>query len=112
MLRELKPLLHLDTIDVEGRTLGERLEERLDIDVHHFAFPYGRAGDCGPRDFALAGKAGYRSASTTRKGLLRAGADPLHLPRNTLNGRHQQMHHAELHLTGMSGLAARVLNRV
>jgi dihydroxy-acid dehydratase len=30
VLRELKPLLHLDTIDVEGRTLGERLEERLD----------------------------------------------------------------------------------
>jgi dihydroxy-acid dehydratase len=27
LLRELKPLLHLDTIDVEGRTLGERLEE-------------------------------------------------------------------------------------
>ncbi len=27
LLRELKPLLHLDTIDVEGRTLAERLEE-------------------------------------------------------------------------------------
>src|SRR5471032_2250468 len=30
VLRELKPLLHLDTLDVEGRTLGERLEEKLD----------------------------------------------------------------------------------
>jgi dihydroxy-acid dehydratase len=30
LLRELKPLLHLDTIDVEGRTLGERLAEPLD----------------------------------------------------------------------------------
>ncbi len=30
LLRELKPLLHLDTIDVEGRTLRERLEEPLD----------------------------------------------------------------------------------
>lgn len=89
-----------------------RLEERLDIKVHQFAFPYGRAGDCGPRDFELAGKAGYRSASTTRKGLLTANAHALHLPRNTLNGRHQQMHHAELHLTGISGLAASVLNRV
>ena len=29
VLRELKPLLHLDTIDVEGRTLGARLEEKL-----------------------------------------------------------------------------------
>ena len=30
VLRELKPLLHLDTLDVEGRSLGERLEEKLD----------------------------------------------------------------------------------
>lgn len=27
VLREIRPLLHLDTIDVTGRTLGERLEE-------------------------------------------------------------------------------------
>lgn len=30
VLRELRPLLHLDTIDVEGRTLRERLDEPLD----------------------------------------------------------------------------------
>jgi dihydroxy-acid dehydratase len=30
VLRELKPLLHLDTIDVTGRTLAERLEDKLD----------------------------------------------------------------------------------
>lgn len=30
LLRELKPLLHLETIDVEGRSLGERLEEPID----------------------------------------------------------------------------------
>jgi dihydroxy-acid dehydratase len=29
VLRELKPLLHLDTIDVEGRTLAQRLAEPL-----------------------------------------------------------------------------------
>jgi dihydroxy-acid dehydratase len=28
LLRELKPLLHLDTIDIEGRTLAERLNEK------------------------------------------------------------------------------------
>ncbi|MCP1866526.1 dihydroxy-acid dehydratase, partial [Bradyrhizobium japonicum] len=27
LLRELRPLLHLDTIDIEGRTLAERLDE-------------------------------------------------------------------------------------
>jgi dihydroxy-acid dehydratase len=30
VLRELKPLLNLDTIDVEGRTLAQRLEDPLD----------------------------------------------------------------------------------
>lgn len=30
VLRELRPLLHLDTIDVTGRTLGERLAEPLE----------------------------------------------------------------------------------
>ena len=29
LFRELKPLLHLDTVDVEGRTLAERLDEPL-----------------------------------------------------------------------------------
>jgi len=30
LLRELKPLLHLDTIDVTGRTLGDRLDEPIE----------------------------------------------------------------------------------
>jgi len=30
VLRELRPLLHLDTVDVEGRTLAERLDEPLE----------------------------------------------------------------------------------
>lgn len=40
LLRELKPLLHLDTIDVEGRTLGERLEEPLDWVDRAFIRPF------------------------------------------------------------------------
>src|SRR5688572_8736062 len=48
VLRELRPLLHLDTIDVEGRTLGERLEEKLDwVDrkvVREFANPVSKVG--------------------------------------------------------------------
>ena len=48
LLRELKPLLHLDTIDVTGRTLGERLEEPLDwVDrkvIRSFAEPVSKVG--------------------------------------------------------------------
>ncbi len=89
-----------------------RLNERLGIDVQHFAFPYGRAGDCGPRDFALARQAGFLSAATTRKGLLRRGQDRFRLPRNTINGSHRNLAAMEMHLTGLTGTAARIVGRV
>jgi dihydroxy-acid dehydratase len=48
LLRELKPLLHLDTVDVTGRTLAERLEEPLDwVDrkvIRSFADPVSKVG--------------------------------------------------------------------
>ena len=48
LLRELKPLLHLDTIDVEGRTLRERLDEpdnRVDrMVIRSFAEPVSPVG--------------------------------------------------------------------
>ena len=48
VLRELKPLLHLDTLSVDGRTLGERLEdEPCWVDrriVHEFAKPVSKSG--------------------------------------------------------------------
>ncbi|WP_409363462.1 polysaccharide deacetylase family protein [Bradyrhizobium liaoningense] len=89
-----------------------RLNERLGIRVEHFAFPYGRAVDCGPRDFELAQRAGFRSAATTRKGLVRRGRDAFSLPRNTINGGHRSLAAMEMHLMGFTGTAARVLGRV
>jgi dihydroxy-acid dehydratase len=48
VLRELKPLLHLDTLCVDGRTLGERLEGEAEwVDrriVHEFAKPVSKNG--------------------------------------------------------------------
>ncbi|WP_407518540.1 dihydroxy-acid dehydratase [Methylobacterium oryzisoli] len=41
LLRELRPLLHLDTIDVEGRTLAERLDEPLDWVDRSVIRPFG-----------------------------------------------------------------------
>lgn len=89
-----------------------RLNERLGINVQHFAFPYGRSGDCGPRDFALARKAGFLSAATTRKGLVRGGQDRFSLPRNTINGGHRSLGAMEMHLMGLTGTAARIAGRV
>jgi dihydroxy-acid dehydratase len=48
VLRELRPLLHLDTVDVEGRTLAQRLDEPLDwVDrtvIRPFADPVSPVG--------------------------------------------------------------------
>ena len=96
--------------EIEGSRL--RLNERLGINVQHFAVPYGRSGDCGPRDFALARKAGFLSAATTRKGLVRGGQDRFSLPRNTINGGHRNLAAMEMHLTGVTGTAARIAGRV
>ena len=89
-----------------------RLRSRLGIECRHFAFPYGRSADCGRRDFDLAREAGFASASTTRKGLVQPGQDIFSLPRNTLNGAYQSTAYANLLLSGLAGLAAKVLGRV
>jgi dihydroxy-acid dehydratase len=48
ILRELKPLLHLDCVGVDGQTLGERLSEPLDwVDrkvIHSFSEPVSPVG--------------------------------------------------------------------
>ncbi len=89
-----------------------RLEEVLGIAVRHFAFPYGRSGDCGKRDFDLTREAGYASAATTTKGRMRKGISAWELPRITINGNHRSLLAMRLHLTGATALAARVLRRV
>ncbi|MGR6466424.1 polysaccharide deacetylase family protein [Rhizobium sp. PAMB 3182] len=86
-----------------------RLQERLSVPVDHFAFPYGRAKDCGPRDFDIARVAGYKSVATTTKGVVRRGPSAYAFPRNTLNGGHRKLVLAELHMSGATGLAARML---
>jgi peptidoglycan/xylan/chitin deacetylase (PgdA/CDA1 family) len=96
--------------ELEGSRI--RLNERLGLDVRHFAFPYGRSGDCASRDFALARQAGFASAATTRKGLVRHGQDPFSLPRNTINGSHRSLAAMEMHLTGLTGAVARIAGRV
>jgi len=89
-----------------------RLNDRLNVNVQHFAFPYGRSADCGPRDFAIARRAGFLSAATTRKGLVRGGQDRFSLPRNTINGGHRSLGAMEMHLMGLTGAAARIAGRV
>ena len=103
----------LDPADAMRELAGSRtrLQEKLGIDIRHFAFPYGQSADCGPRDFGLARQAGFASAATTVKAIARPGADPFALPRHVINGSHRHLAFAEMHLSGLSAAADSVLGR-
>lgn len=79
-----------------------RIEQVLGQRPAHFSFPYGDEGSAGPRDFALAREAGFKTAVTTRKGML----FPAHrrhltaLPRVSLNGEYQSLTYTALYLSG------------
>jgi peptidoglycan/xylan/chitin deacetylase (PgdA/CDA1 family) len=79
-----------------------RLRAELGVEAAHFCFPYGGRGAAGGREFALAEKAGFASAVTTRPGML----FPEHrqrlaaLPRLSVNGRHQSVAALDILLSG------------
>jgi len=68
----------------------------------HFAYPYGDRASAGPRDFAIASELGFKSAVTTRKGMLTSQhRDHLFaLPRVALNGNLQALHYVDVLLSG------------
>jgi peptidoglycan/xylan/chitin deacetylase (PgdA/CDA1 family) len=70
-----------------------RIEEALQRPVLHLAYPYGDRLAAGPREFALARLAGFKTAVTTRPGMIfRENADHLTaLPRVSLNGNYQDV---------------------
>jgi peptidoglycan/xylan/chitin deacetylase (PgdA/CDA1 family) len=72
----------------EGRA---RIEAMLQRSVVHLAYPYGDRPAAGIREFRLARAAGYKTAVTTRPGMIfPESADHLTaLPRVSLNGNYQ-----------------------
>lgn len=81
---------------------ADRIEQELGRRPIHFSFPYGDAGSAGPRDFALARQAGFKTAVTTRKGML-FGTHRRYLsalPRVSLNGEYQSLTYTALYLSG------------
>jgi len=81
----------------------ERLESRLGRPVRHFAYPFGKAGAAGAREFRLAADCGFRTATTTREGNLfpAHGQHPMALPRIEITGRHQDLRLLDLRLSGV-----------
>jgi len=98
-------LARLDAEEARKEAVSSR--ERIAAEIGRtpisFAYPYGDARSCGPRDFALIADAGFTVAVTTRKGLL----GPCHaatltaLPRLSLNGSYQKLRLVETLLSGV-----------
>ena len=69
----------------------QRIESALQCPVVHLAYPYGDRIAAGPREFALAQAAGFKTAVTTRPGMIfpENARHLTALPRVSLNGNYQ-----------------------
>lgn len=80
-----------------------RHEAELGARPRHFSYPYGDHASADERDFRLISDMGFRTATTTRKGLIQ----PRHrdrmcaLPRLSLNGEFQDVRMVETLLSGL-----------
>jgi hypothetical protein len=68
-------------LDWELRESKRIVEERLQSEVKHFAFPFGKSDECGDAAVARLKQLGYRSASTTTEGINDSWTDPFQLRR-------------------------------
>lgn len=99
-----------ETVRREMTVSRERIEAELGRKIEHFAYPVGDPTSAGPREFTLARELGFKTAVTTRPGLL----FPEHrehltaLPRVSLNGHFQSLRYVDVLL---SGAAFAVFNR-
>jgi peptidoglycan/xylan/chitin deacetylase (PgdA/CDA1 family) len=75
----------------EMATSRERIENTLQRPVVHLAYPYGDKIAAGAREFALAQAAGFKTAVTTRPGMIfpESAGHLTALPRVSLNGNYQ-----------------------
>ena len=85
---------------VRGRT---RIRQELGCPVDHFAYPYGRRGECDAREFRLAREAGFATAVTTRYGAVHPEhRDHLYcLPRMNFGGPVERIEDAVLDVLGV-----------
>jgi peptidoglycan/xylan/chitin deacetylase (PgdA/CDA1 family) len=78
------------------------IEAALGIRPAHLSYPVGDKTSAAAREFRIAGELGFKTAVTTRPGVL----FPLHrnhlmaLPRISLNGEHQQLRYVRVLLSG------------
>ncbi len=81
---------------------ADRIKKELGFWPGHFSYPYGNPDSAGPREFRIASELGFKTAVTTRKGVVfPEHADHLTaLPRVSLNGEYQSSVFTRLYMTG------------
>jgi peptidoglycan/xylan/chitin deacetylase (PgdA/CDA1 family) len=91
-----------------------RIEEALQHPAHHFAYPYGDKIAAAAREFALARTLGFRTAVTTRPGMLFAenASHMSALPRISLNGNYQDKRFLSVLTSGAATATWNGLRRV
>jgi peptidoglycan/xylan/chitin deacetylase (PgdA/CDA1 family) len=86
----------------EMATSRARIEDALQRPVVHFAYPYGDRNAAAAREFALARSIGFKTAVTTRPGMIFAenAGHPTALPRVSLNGNYQDQRYLPVLTSG------------
>jgi peptidoglycan/xylan/chitin deacetylase (PgdA/CDA1 family) len=88
---------------VEEMTVSRSwIEAVLQREVVHLAYPYGDRNAAGEREFTLARANGFKTAVTTRPGMIFAenAAHPTALPRVSLNGNYQHQRYLPVLTSG------------
>ncbi|MCF8476501.1 MAG: polysaccharide deacetylase family protein [Pseudolabrys sp.] len=106
----LKKVPNDDAVRAEMEMSRSVLEAALGRRPEHFAYPVGDPTSAGPREFRIASELGFKTAVTTRPGVLfKAHAEHLTaLPRISVNGEFQQQRYLKVL---MSGAGTAVWNR-
>ena len=97
-LAKLSPAEAQHEMEVGAR----RIEQELGVRPRHFSYPYGSEQTAGEREFRIAKELGFKTAVTTRKGLIHGDHSKslTALPRVSLNGDFQDQRYLSVMLSG------------
>jgi peptidoglycan/xylan/chitin deacetylase (PgdA/CDA1 family) len=78
------------------------IEQKLGVRPMHFSYPVGDPTSAGPREFGIARELGFKTAVTTRPGVLfpEHGEYLAALPRLSLNGEYQRLRYVDVLMSG------------
>jgi peptidoglycan/xylan/chitin deacetylase (PgdA/CDA1 family) len=98
MLAKLPP----ETVRSEMDLSRSVIEAALTVRPQHLSYPIGDPTSAGRREFAIAAKLGFKTAVTTRPGVLfpEHGESLTALPRISLNGEYQRLRYVRVLLSG------------